>query len=65
MFMKVKFVINDNSKVLAQLTIFTGVPLLDRFKWEIGALIRLGGMISILVLAGLMDSLLTLHHEWR
>ena len=44
---------------------FIGVPLLEMFKWEIGVLIRLGGMITILVLAGLTDSLFTLHHKWR
>ena len=48
---------------LAQLTKITGVPLLDRFKCEVGALVRLGGMITILVLAGLTDSLFTLHHK--
>ena len=39
------------SRYLALLTTFTGVPLLDRFKWEVGALVRLGGMLTILVLA--------------
>ena len=50
---------------LAQLTIFTGVPLLEMFKWKIGVLIRLGGMITILVLGGLTDSVFTLHHNSR
>ena len=48
---------------LLEFTIFTGVPLLDRFKWEIGALVRFGGMITILISAGLMDNLFTLHHK--
>ena len=30
---------------LALLTIFTGVPLLARFRWQIGALVRVAGMI--------------------
>ena len=66
--MQVEFVINTviTPRYLALLIIFTRVPLLDgRFKWEIGAFIRLGGMITILVLAGLTDTLFTLHHEWR
>ena len=52
-------------RYLALLTKFTGVPLLNWFKWEIGALFRLGGMIMILVLAGLTNSLFTRHHKWR
>ena len=51
------------STYLALLITFTGVPLLGRFEWEIGTLIRLSEMITILVLAGLTDSLFTLHHE--
>ena len=35
-------------RYLALLTIFIGLPLLDRFKREIGALVRLGGIITIL-----------------
>ena len=37
------------------------------FKWEIGALVRLCGMITVLVLAGLTDGLFKLHHKrrWR
>ena len=62
--MKLKFVINDISyRYLALLTIFIGVPLLDRLKWKIATLVRLGELITILVLAGLTDSLFTLHHK--
>ena len=63
--MNFEFVINNNSynSFLALLTVLTGVPSRDRFKWEIGSLVRLGGMITILVLAGLTDRLLTLHHK--
>ena len=50
-------------RYLALLTIFTGVTFLVRFKFEIGALVRLGRMIAILDLAGLTDSLFTLHHK--
>ena len=63
--MNVKFIINDNSYVFGATDYFAGVLLLNRFKWEIGALVRLGEMITILVLAGLSDSLFTLHHKWR
>ena len=64
--MKVKFVINDNFYIFGATDKFTGVPLLDRFKCKIGALVRLDGIISILVLAELTDScLFTLRHKWR
>ena len=36
-------------RYLALLTILTGVPLFDGFKWDIGGLVRLSGMITILV----------------
>ena len=43
------------SRYLALLTVFIGVPLLDGLKWEIGALVRLAGMIAVLVLAELTE----------
>ena len=52
-------------KYLVLLIIFTPAPLHGRFKWKIGAIVRSGGMITLLALDGLTDSLFTLHHKWR